>query len=452
MQINYGDYPSLDVPFDRDAHLAGASAQDLVAFVDAHEATDLVVVSHGWNNDIPEAVTLYEALFARIRVQAQAQAQANLRGRTFAIAAVFWPSKRFTDESAIPGGAAGLEDVQSGRLQATLDNLRDLFDARGQHDAYLEAKSLVARLDDETAQDRFVAILGALLGDAGEPDHGIDQLPGMLRAPGGHELLQALQGATVGAVVPVAAASGGDGFDSGGAADLPDVASNAGTMAAAAGLGGVFTSLKDAALGLLNVTTYATMKDRAGLIGRSGLAPVLERVVVAHPNLRLHLIGHSFGGRLVTAATAAAAKPVSTLSLLQAAYSHYGLAEKFDGTHDGFFRNVVAAHKVRGPIVITHTVRDLAVGLAYPIVSRLLGQNANAVGDRNDPFGGLGRNGAQKTPEVPNADALLLAAGAPYDLRDGVPNNLNGDAIITGHGDIARDEVAWAVLAAIART
>ena len=41
---------------------------------------------------------------------------------------------------------------------------------------------------------------------------------------------------------------------------------------------------------------------------------------------RVHLVGHSFGGRLMTAATAAAEGKISNLTLLEGAFSHNALS------------------------------------------------------------------------------------------------------------------------------
>jgi len=53
---------------------------------------------------------------------------------------------------------------------------------------------------------------------------------------------------------------------------------------------------------LLNLTTYFKRKIRAGPVGSKGVAPLIDRL--AAQVQRVHLIGHSFGGRLVTAAAA----------------------------------------------------------------------------------------------------------------------------------------------------
>ena len=166
--------------------------------------------------------------------------------------------------------------------------------------------------------------------------------------------------------------------------------------------------------------------------------------------MKFHFVGHSFGGRLVTATVdGPQALRVKTLLLLQAAYSHNGLALNFDNKgKNGFFHAVLDQKKVTGPILITHTNKDKAVGLAYPLASRLNGDNAAAFGGPDDVYGGMGANGAQ---HVDGADITLQPANGTYDfpaLGKSVIN-LNGDTIITSHGDVARPETALVLAVAM---
>ena len=194
--------------------------------------------------------------------------------------------------------------------------------------------------------------------------------------------------------------------------------------------------------------SYYSMKERAGVVGADGLAPVVQRIQREFPGLKVHLAGHSFGGRVVTACANAlpkgAANRVQSLFLMQAAFSHYGMAQKYDGTSNGLFRSVISDKKVAGPIYITYTAKDKAVGLAYPLASRLGGQVASAMGDENDKYGGIGRNGAQKTPEVTPHE--LLPTSQQYAFNAGGVYNLDANAIITGHSDICRPEVALSLI------
>ena len=208
------------------------------------------------------------------------------------------------------------------------------------------------------------------------------------------------------------------------------------------------------ALDLLNCTTYYQMKERASVIGSTGVNQTLKTIQTQHPNIKIHLIGHSFGGRLVTAAAAGPENQlpvkVNTMTLLQTAFSHYGFAEKYDGTHNGFFRRVITSKTVSGPTLISFTQNDEAVGKMYPLASMIAGQVAAGLGDKNDMYGGIGCNGAQKTPEA--SDGVLLKLGGSYQFQRGKLYNLNSDAIIKGHSDICHNEVAYAILNAVSTT
>jgi hypothetical protein len=226
-------------------------------------------------------------------------------------------------------------------------------------------------------------------------------------------------------------------------------------LGGAAGFRDVQGGVQSAFLHLLNFTTYYVMKARAGDVGIRGVSPLLAAIRAARPNVRLHLVGHSFGCRVVTSAVNAlgmgSVLQPNTMTLLQAAFSHNGFGVQFDQVHDGGFRAVVAQKKVRGPILITHTRNDKAVGIAYPIASRIAGQTASALGDENDLYGGLGSNGAQHTPE--RVAGTLLDVGRNYPFAAGVtsskPYNLRADAFIGGHSDIAQPQVAFALAAAM---
>ncbi|MEO6422205.1 MAG: hypothetical protein ABIR84_05860 [Candidatus Nitrotoga sp.] len=115
---------------------------------------------------------------------------------------------------------------------------------------------------------------------------------------------------------------------------------------------------------------------------------------------------------MVTAAAAnSKTKKLHSMALLQADFSHNG----FSLDRSGFFRSVVDNKRVAGPILITHTKNDKAVGMAYPAASRISRDNASGFGDADDDFGGLGSNGAQQMEdgEVSPAHTVLLETGQP---------------------------------------
>jgi hypothetical protein len=231
-----------------------------------------------------------------------------------------------------------------------------------------------------------------------------------------------------------------------GSASLPlSVGSVAAPVGGAVGLGSSLSGFAASALNLLNYTTYYTMKMRAGTVGKNGVGPLVDRLA---PQVeRIHLIGHSFGGRVVAATAAGSTTDkVSSLTLLQAAFSHNGFSQSMHG----FFRSVIDQKRIRGPIVITHTKNDQAVGIAYPLASRINGDTTAAFGDENDKFGGMGRNGAQQMLANERVAGPLRAVGdAGYQFQTGRCFNLLADTFIKSHGDVRGREVAYAISCAI---
>ena len=383
----------------------------------ANKLTDLFVVSHGWNNDKAEARELYNELFTNIA--ALLPNHGPLSNRKFAIVGVLWPSKKFADADLIPSGGAvsignGGQDVAAPALKAKLESLKGTFD-KPDTAALDKAKALVDGLDDsESKQKEFVEAIRSVLPN--NPSDARDDASDKFFTHPAATLLKKL---ALPSTFPVAT-TGGTTFG----------LSMENATGSAAGLGDLFSGMKAAAWRLLNYATYYQMKERAGVVGK-GLNDVLKSVRQSRPDLRIHLIGHSFGARVVTAAVDGPAelKPAS-MCLLQGAFSHNGFTEKFDGRTDGFFRKVVSQSKVNGPIVATYTVNDRAVGIAYPIASRISFDNRSALGDKNDVFGGIGRNGAvnMKPNEVLNGQ--LGADTATYDFTTRKVNNLQADAFV----------------------
>ena len=427
---------SFDVEFDKDGKPFDAKQVDAV--LDAVSGlTDLFVISHGWNNNIAEARSLYDNLFSSVEKVQGLELVDGLDGRTFGQLRVFWPSKKFDDSELIPGGgAAGLTSENDQVLLDLLEKLKDDAPRLGvpaedpaRTAAIERAKELVPSLENDAgARKEFVEKLRSILdrGDAHTEDGSKEFFES-----DPEDLFTALQD---GVTAPVAAPKGG--------------AAALGAEGGAAGLKELASGVTAAARRITNFTTYYEMKERAGTVGRVGLSAVLRRIRQKNPNLKLHLIGHSFGGRLVTAAADAldANTPKITVTLLQAAYSHNGLSSKFDGKSDGLFRKVLSEKRVSGPILITHTKNDRAVGIAYPLASRISNVKAAALGDENDPYGGMGRNGAQKTPEAQGNAGDLLPVGGTYAFAAGKVHNLKADEFIKGHSDITGPQVAYALL------
>jgi hypothetical protein len=429
-------FPYFEVQFNKAGNIVDPhEVEQVVEFVVHDAISDLLVISHGWNNDMDDARQFYAGLVACLR-HVLDQRPALGAGRTFAILGVLWPSKKFAEQELIPGGAASMNAGLDRQIKRQIDQLKGAFDARGADKRLKAAGRLIARLENDPAARReFAELLRPLLPAS---DGREDEVPQQFFALGGEQLMELLS-------KPAPIAPGNPG-DIGGAAAMP------GAMGGAAGFGQMLVGIEAAALNLLNYVTYYQMKSRAGIVGRGGLYQVLSQIRGRRPDLKLHMIGHSFGGRLVTAATDGPDNQpsitIQSMTLLQAAFSHYGFAENYSGDKDGLFRKVMTDHKVAGPMLISHTPNDTAVGLAYPIASRIADQVAADLGDANDPFGGIGRNGAQKTPEA--IDGEMMKVGGSYTFKAGKVYNLSADAFIKSHSDVVSDAVAYAILSAVA--
>jgi hypothetical protein len=404
--------------------------------------TDLIVISHGWNNDRAEAEDLYERFLTNADAAIVGNAPAGLGARRFAVLGVLWPSKKFADKELIPSGAAGVAGaVPASELTEKLDALVDAFDVPDAAERIARLKKLVPKLDDsESACRQFAAeAQGLVSGVAGNPATDAEDGADSFRAMDPADLFGRMS-------QPVSFLSPTPSVDEGGAAGIGFGINDGG----AAGLMDFVSGVVSGARNVLNLITYYQMKDRAGKVGIGGMNPLLRTIQGARPDLRLHLVGHSFGGRLVAATASAGGIRVSTLSLLQAAFSHYGFSPNWNGQGDsGAFRAVFTGKVVSGPVVVTCTPNDKAVGVAYPLASLLAGQTAAGLGDKDSIYGGIGRNGAQKTTGEA-VDTPMLPAGSSYAFQSGKIYNLAADPFVKSHSDVTNPNVVYAVLSAVA--
>jgi hypothetical protein len=426
-------FPSAEIQFDRDARVVGG-LDGVLALADG-PCTDLIVMSHGWNNDAREARELYKQLAASMRELFNQGRIPALQDRKIALVCVLWPSKKFADEQGNVGGAAGVGSaVEALAVTDQINDLRTLFPDPESQQILDSLVELVPQLEDSgSARKKFADQLRALLdADAADDE---DATKDLFDTDGG-ELMDRLAMPLLIPGPPGGQPGDGAGVDGGGGA---------------AGFGDLLSGPLGAAKKLLNFTTFFEMKARAGEVGARGVAPVVAQIKQSRPGLNVHFLGHSFGARVVSAAAKQLPQDsVATITLLQGAFSHHGFARDFEPGRNGFFRQIIDNKTVRGPVVITKTANDRAVGFAYAVASRISNDAAAGVGDARDKFGGIGRNGAVKTAEA--KDGQLLAVGGGYAFQPRVLHNLLADEFIKDHSDVKGPQVAYAVLSAVATT
>jgi len=402
----------------------------LVRELEGAALTDLIVFSHGWNNSTAKAQELYKSFFEELRKVMTQRAALTPAGVKVGTVGVIWPSMRWPDEAAPArvGGAASLAESPSD--EALVKDLLDAYDATEQQQAIGElAVLLKERPRDMQALARFQHLMETLVA---QPD------PASALEDNGEVALLTDQPEVVfrrlAAAAPSPRRQGG------------------------AGVGDVFHSLWNGAKEALRQTTYWEMKNRAGVVGQRGLGPVITRIHSAHPTLRVHLVGHSFGARLVSFALsglptefAGAGSPVKSLMLLQGAFSHFAFAEKLPFDRDRAGALAGMSSRVDGPIMVSHSLLDTAVGKLYPLSSIAGRSDAAGLDEALYRWGAMGHDGAQAVP----ADNLRLGpVGQAYPFGAGRFVNLDGNRIITkggppsgAHSDIVHPEIAWALMA-----
>ena len=425
-----------------------SGAEELAQHVKANTVTDVVIMCHGFRNDENDAHGLYTNFLETLSENCKSPVVApRLAGRTFAVGGVFWPSMILPEPKDSQGQAQSAGSTAEDRQR--LQEMKTTLDTEGQ--AHVD--EMLAHLDsaatDSNAQLKMVASLLKLVESL--PPTDANEFSTALAGASPEALRNAL---LAGDAVTVTRPAG-----AGGAGGIPTLGGP--KPAATAGARSFFGNVVGFVPKFLNLTTFLLMFNRCGTVGEKGMSAAVRRVKELS-TARVHLVGHSLGGRAVTACAKALLdapkQQVASMMLLEAAYSHFGLStgEVPGGVKHprGFFRDVIDQKVVLGPILATHSDHDSVVGFAYTAMSAVSLNNAKSFGDEKSPFGGIGRNGVLDTPEAMKAD--LNEPGTPYQFQNDKIHNLNGSRNVGGkpligsHGDVTNAAVTWAFASLVA--
>ncbi|MFB7783756.1 serine-threonine protein kinase [Streptomyces vinaceus] len=443
--IGIGVAPYAELTFDADGD-ADPGTRDAVGLL---EATDLLVFAHGWNSDRSTSTRLFDRFYAPFPGLVGPGVRLGFVG-------VIWPSIRFSDEPipdfdphgalAEPGHGTALDpatlralgEFWPGRV-AELDRVAELLEERPESQAaFTEFGALVRELAgvdavdpvdlDPVDLDPAVAVGG--VGAVGAAAAGAPPVPAIFT----EDVLEVCRALAEGLV------------EAGGPPGVP--------AGPGFSLGGGLRSLWNGAKELLRQATYYQMKKRAGVVGEHGLGPVLAELAARRPALRIHLIGHSFGARVVSFSLRAVpdgARYVKSATLLQGAFSHYSFADRLphDKSSGGALRGM--QRKVDGPVVACHSPYDSALKVFYPLASRMAGDSAGLLG-LDERWGAIGHDGVQAVSGAPRLTLdAALSAGVP---QAGCVSVDTGSVVRRGgppsgaHSDICHEELARLVVAA----
>ncbi|MFV8183211.1 MULTISPECIES: serine-threonine protein kinase [unclassified Streptomyces] len=427
--------PYWELTFDADGDVDGRERDELLHGVAARKVSDLIVFAHGWNNDRSGATALYRRFFAPVPGLAQ-KARIGYVG-------VIWPSMRFCDEP-IPDFPKSVVATEAEAVA------KPALDKDTRH-ALLETFPGRATVVDQIAR---------MLDQ--RPENELEEFGRLVRllvevVPGGPQPLFAADTLAEGVPQSDPVLFTGD------VTTLCDEFTQALANLRSDGAEAQFALPNpwDGAKELLRQATYYAMKRRAGTVGERGLGPVIGQLATRAPHVRVHLVGHSFGGRLVSFALSGlpdGVRTVKSVTLLQGAFSHYAFAARLP--HDAHAGGVLQGqqNRIDGPLVCCYSRFDSALGTIYPLASRMANDCqgvaeslglAQALGAK---WGAMGHDGVQA---VPGTRALKLAEALKATLPASGCVNVDAAAVVKrggppagAHSDIVHPELARMVLAA----
>ena len=443
--------PLYIMPFDEQGQCqAPLTREQLLNTVQNGTYTDIFLFSHGWNNDWEGAISSYEGFLNGYMHMHREYRLTYPRPFRPLLIGVFWPSIALPDESgpAFAGFAvdnpqlAGTvvdPDQQAVQLLATMLSKDDAGRLKA-----LEQRGQDLSRDEALELARLLAPIYNVAGD---------ELPTSDPAPTDRELVALWEKITRKAPKAPESSSTGTSGRIGfvrtpgttpgrvGRTDQPA------TTPEAAG----FLDVLDPRL-IIRLATVLQMKDRAGVVGAHGVAPLLAELLKTSP-ARVHLIGHSYGCKVVLSALCFQKLPrlVNSLLLLQPAISYLCFAENATGEEEpgkpGGYRD--ALKRVEQPIFTTYSPHDVPLTQFFHLAVRRpsdLGDQQIAGApppSRYAALGGFGPGGCEQDC----TEMHMSQVGDLYDLASGGRKIcvLNGVQAIFGHGDISNDYTWWAL-------
>jgi hypothetical protein len=398
----------------------GLFSKKLLAAAAQDPPTHVFLFSHGWKGDVAEARDQYNR-WIKAMLDLEADRASMPAGFKPLWIGLHWPSLPFGDEElgggdfdAATGGMSPEETVAVYRARLGVGPeaepaLRTIVDAH-QEDAAATSlpPEVVAAYNDLARMAGYTGSgPGAAPDEEGEP-------------------FDAQRVFDEGNAVDASASFGGGGL-----------------------IGGV--------LGPLRQLSYWRMKKRARSIGESGMHDFMAALMTAAPAARVHLMGHSFGCIVMSSlvggrkASHPLPRPVDSLALIQGAVSLWAFGEMIkDKTTPGYFNPWVKRQAVRGPIIVSQSIHDTAVGKLYPWASAV--SFADGSFDPEDlplhgaigRFGICGLQGAVFQSMLPATGAYGFEPGKIYNL-EASEFIKNGGGVSGAHSDIDGPEVAHAL-------
>ncbi|WP_254567924.1 hypothetical protein [Oscillatoria sp. HE19RPO] len=407
----------------------GLISQKALEFLKNEPITDVFIMSHGWMGDMPAARSQYNNWIGAMAKQSAdlekiKQIQPGFRPLLIGL---HWPSKPWGDEnltSANVSFSVGEEDPVDRLVDEYADRIANTEPARAALETIL--RSAMDNNDPESLPPEVVSAYEVLNQETDLGSEGEGAAPG----------------------------SDWDGFD-------PEEVYQASLMSDESVSFGLVSSTANKVLDPLRLFSFWSMKNRARQIGETAGFNLLKQLQeTAADSVRFHLMGHSFGCIVVSSilngpkGTGALVRPIDSVLLAQGAVSLWSYCAKiaYERNRPGYFNTIIAQGKVAGPIVVTYSEYDYAVGRMYPLAGKIAFSSVDFAPGKLPKYGGIGSFGIAGD-DLKTEDINMLPADGRYQFKPGTIYNLESSQFIcdvssgfgTGaHNDIDKPEVAHA--------
>ena len=427
-QISLGNGQSAPlylIDFDKNGRSEGPLTQKhLLTTARKGNFTDIYILSHGWNNVFADAVSLYEDLldgYLKERQTLGLNEPANYRPLYVGI---IWPSTALVlpwEEGPDFAGRSAAQ--QTGDLRAARREVAQrLNDSEVARFYELVEKTSINHEESLELARILRPIWAEADGEIGSDDS----------TPTPEEIVQLWR--KVATRSGVQDARSRHGF----ADDSEEVSPDA------AGLLDFLDPRRP-----VQLATVLLMKDRAGTVGSIGVGPLLKDLLAAGA-ARIHLVGHSYGCRVMLSALCYPSdhpRNVDSVLLLQPATSYLCFAANAGPGSAGGYHSALS--RTMKPIFSTFSSNDLPLTKFFHLAVRRqsdLGdqQIAALPPSKFAALGGFGPGGLDVESE------LVRMAPKPFKYPNPKPGvrvyALNGTDGISGHGDVINPYTWWALL------
>lgn len=419
--------PYYIIPYDKRGICEGPlTLEHLLNSIKKDTYTDIFIFSHGWNNDWTVATNRYEDFmkgYMKMRQDNNLPMPVDYKPLLIGI---FWPSTAlvFTENEVGP-------DI------ASINN-SDIDQFIGDKQSFL--RELADKIENDDVNSFYELIQKDIL-----TENEARKLADITKVlyPNNDDELHSNKAITTDEILSLWEVPNDDTTDFG---DFGTVGNDDGSNPQAAGFGDIIKKFDPRHI--IRTLTVYQMKDRAGKVGGYGVSKLLRKALDLN-NARIHMIGHSYGAKVVLSAISFGdnlPRKVESMLLLQPAVSYLCFAEKVPGkNYPGGYNP--ALNRVNKPILTTYSKNDFPLTKTFHIALRRkddLGElKIAAVGQPPSKYAALGGYGPRKCGEQL---IDILDVNVPYDLNiDNPIIGLRADRTINGHGDISNLSTWWAL-------